>query len=61
LPRCRTISRIVGALLLADTVGLDEAIARDALRSLTERGVLVETAEVDERDYEPRIPGWSTA
>jgi len=46
---------------IVSATGLDEATARDALRSLTERGILVETAESDERDYEPAYRGWSTA
>jgi Fic family protein len=45
---------------IVSATGLDEATARGALRSLTERGVLVETAEADERDYEPAFRGWST-
>jgi hypothetical protein len=45
---------------IVSATGLDEATACEALRSLTERGVLVETAEADERDYEPAWRGWST-
>jgi DNA-binding IclR family transcriptional regulator len=46
---------------IVSATGLDEATVRQALRSLTQRGVLVETTEADDRDYEPAYRGWSTA
>jgi DNA-binding IclR family transcriptional regulator len=46
---------------IVSATGLDEAVVSQALRSLTERGVLVESSEDGQHMYEPANRGWSTA
>lgn len=53
------LGRPVKASDIVSATRLDEAIVRQALASLTERGILVETPEAEERDYEPAYRGWS--
>lgn len=46
---------------IVSATGLDEAVVNQALRSLTERRILVESEEDGQHAYEPAHRGWSTA
>ncbi len=46
---------------ILSATGLDEAVVSQALRALTERGVLVVHEEDGQYVYEPAYRGWSTA
>ncbi len=46
---------------LVSATGLDAAAVRKALRSMAERGVLVETEQEGQPVYEPAHRGWSAA
>jgi len=55
------LGRSVKTADIVSVTGLDEAVVSQALRTLTERGVLVEHEDDPEHEYEPAYRGWSTA
>jgi DNA-binding transcriptional ArsR family regulator len=55
------LGRPVRTANIVSATGLDQAVVSQALRALTERGVLVEHEEDDRHAYEPAYRGWSTA
>jgi len=55
------LGRPVRTADIISATGLDEAVVSQALRSLTERGVLLEHEQDGQHVYEPARRGWSTA
>ena len=55
------LGRPVRTADIVSATGLDEAVVSQALRSLTERGLLLEHEEDGQYVYEPAHRGWSTA
>lgn len=55
------LGKLVGTADIVSATGLDDAVVRESLTSLTGRGVLVERDEDGHASYEPAHRGWSTA
>ncbi|MGN6679415.1 MAG: hypothetical protein ACTHKL_16765 [Streptosporangiaceae bacterium] len=55
------LGRPVGTTDLVAATGLDEAVVRECLKSLTDRDVLKRREEDGHAAYEPAYRGWSAA